>query len=81
MLKIHKRKCVLFYVIVSAKTFYGNDWDVVANPTDEDQEFIEAVAFFIGSIVKVMAEFPWYRIYPDKFSRDFRQALQVLAYV
>ena len=56
---------------MSAKAVYGSDWDIVANPTKEDQEFIDAVAFFISSITKVMAVIPWYRIYPDKFSRDF----------
>ena len=67
--------CLSF--VVAAKSVYGSDWNIVANPTPEDEEFMDAVAIFIGSIVKVMAQFPWYRIYPDKFSREFRRALEV----
>ncbi len=66
-----------WYFAVSAQVVFGRDWNVVANPTAKDKEFIEAVEFILGSITRVMMEFPWYRIYPDKFSREFKRAQEV----
>ena len=50
---------------------------MVANPSKEDQEFIDAVSTFIALVWRVMAELPLYKIYNNKLSKDFMESVKV----
>ena len=63
--------------VVSAMTTFGSAWDVVANPTKKEEEFIAALNFVIAAIVRVAFELPLYKLYDNKFSRDFKAAYKV----
>ena len=62
---------------VSAKFVFGNDLSVVANPSKEDQEFIDAVSTFIALVWQVIAELSLYKIYNNKLSKDFMESVKV----
>ena len=66
-----------FIFSVSAKFVFGNDMSVVANPSKEDQEFIDAVSTFIALVWRVLTELPLYKIYNNKLSKDFMESVKV----
>ena len=64
--------------VVSAMTTFGSAWDVVANPTKKEEEFIAAVNFSVAALTRVAFELlPLYKLYDNKFSRDFKAAFKV----
>ena len=63
--------------IVSVMTTFGSDWNVVANPTEKEEEFIAAVSRFIGLVFRLSFELPLYKLYDNKLSRDFKAAYKV----
>lgn len=62
---------------MSAKLVYGSDWHVVTDPSAEDQEFIDAVAVFGSTILRLYTELPLYRLYENSLAREFKEAVEV----
>jgi len=62
---------------VSAFSVFGTTWDVVANPTDEDVQFMAAVNFLFEMITRMAVELPLYKVYNNKLSRDSKAAIDV----
>ena len=66
-----------FIFSVSAKFVFGNDMSMVANPSKEDQEFIDAVSVLIGIFTRLISELPLYKLYDNKLAREFKEATKV----
>lgn len=66
------------FSIVSSKFVYGSDWNVVANPSAEDQEFVDAVVVIIGMLSRLGRELPLYRFYENILAKEFKEAFQVI---
>ena len=47
------------------------------NPSPEAEEFIDAVNFQMNIFVRMMTELPLFRLYKNKLSRDFTEAVDV----
>ena len=62
---------------VSAFTVFGTNWDTVANPSDEDIQFIEAIHFIFEVFLRIATELPMYKFYDNKLSRELKTAYEV----
>ena len=62
---------------VSAFTVFGSNWDVVANPSNEDIQFMAAVNVIVEAFFRIASELPMYRLYNNKLSRDLKAAFEV----
>ena len=65
------------WIAVSAKFVYNTDFHALKNPTEEIEQFIEAVSLFFDCIGRLTVEPPLYKLYPNKLYRDFNKALRV----
>ena len=66
-----------YHYLVSAKFVFGNDLNVVCNPSKEDLEFVEGVSILISLFGRLVEEVPFYKLYHNKTSRDFMKAVEV----
>ena len=62
---------------VSAFTAFGTNWDVVANPSDEDIQFIASINFVFEVFFRIATELPMYKLYNNKLSRELKTAYEV----
>ena len=58
---------------------YNADLHAFDNPTEETEQYIEAVGRVINLISKLIFEPPLYKLYPNKLYRDIKKFLTVLA--
>ena len=57
---------------------FNTDLHALDEPTEETEQFIEAVQLFFECIGKLIVEPPLYKLYPNKLYRDFNKSLKVL---
>ena len=65
---------------MSAKFVYNTDFHALENPTEEIEQFIEAVSLFFDCLGRMIVEPPLYKLYPNMLYRDFNKALRVRQY-
>ena len=72
-----KRMYACAWIAVSAKFVYNIDFHALENPTEESEQFVEAVSLFLDCLGRMIVEPPLYKLYPNKLYRDFNKALRV----
>ena len=60
---------------------YNTDFHALKNPTEESEQFIEAVSLFFDCVGRLAVEPPLYKLYPNKLYRDFNKAVRVRQYL
>lgn len=68
---------IFFVYTVSAKFVYDTDIHAFDNPTEETEEFIDAVALFFSSLGRLFIEPPLFKLYKNKLYRDFSKSFKV----
>ena len=63
---------------VSAKFVYNADLNVFDNPSEETEQFIDAITLIFDCIGKLISEPPLYKIYPNKLFRDLKKGFKVI---
>ena len=57
---------------------YNTDLDIFNNPSEETEQFIDAVSLLFECFGKAITALPLYKIYPNKLYRDIKRGLTVI---
>ena len=60
-----------------ARIIFNNKIDVFKNPTQETEDFLDAVHTILNCIFRLQVDFPFYRLYPNKLYRDTKRGFSV----
>ncbi len=68
---------IINFIIVSSKFTFDSDLRVMENSSLETKEFVDAINFQISTVGRMTTELPLFRLYKNKLSRDFTEAVDV----
>ena len=63
---------------MSAKFVYDVDLYAYDNPSEETEQFIEAIDLSFDLLIKMIFEPPLYKLYPNKVYRDWKKIIEVI---